>query len=238
MLYVLTLGWEWFAAAGVLGMLIGFVTATRGREGQFSGRWVVLLALTALAGAGVVATMGLAPARAGLWLEIALLTGFAYFFGLPLGGGAKSLLPVPAPTRAPTKQPPVILRGAPREKDPVAPAARPVDGPLVAAKAERAEPSAKSAPKKDFPGQRPDELAQPRGGSPDKLGKIKGIGPKSVEKLHALGIFHYDQIAAWNIDNARWIGAALAAPGRVERGKWIQQARALIGGGEENGDEA
>lgn len=214
MLYVLTLGWEWFAAAGVLGMLIGFVTATHGREGQVSGRWIVLLASIALAGAGVVATMGLAPARAGLWLEIALLTCLAYFFGLPLGGGAKGLLPIPASVRAPPKQPPVILRGAPREKEAVTPATQPIEELLLTPKADQAEPPpAKPAPKKDFPGQRPDELAQPRGGSPDKLGKIKGIGPKSLEKLHALGIFHYDQIAAWNIDNARWIGAALAAPG-------------------------
>jgi predicted flap endonuclease-1-like 5' DNA nuclease len=172
--------------------------------------------------------MGLAPARAGLWLEIALPTGLAYFFGLPLGGGAKGLLPVPAPMRAPPKQPPVILRGAPREKESVAPAAQPVDERLLASKTDQAEPPAKPALKKDFPGQRPDELTQPHGGSPDNLSKIKGIGPKSVEKLHALGIFHYDQIASWNIDNARWIGAALAAPGRVERGKWIQQARELI----------
>jgi predicted flap endonuclease-1-like 5' DNA nuclease len=45
--------------------------------------------------------------------------------------------------------------------------------------------------------------------------------------LHALGVFHYDQIAVWSLDNARWISAALEAPGRVERSKWVQQAQAL-----------
>ena len=34
--------------------------------------------------------------------------------------------------------------------------------------------------------------------------------------------------AIWNLDNARWISAALEAPGRVERGKWVQQAQALV----------
>ncbi|MFY9831363.1 MAG: hypothetical protein WAK66_01405, partial [Methylocystis sp.] len=91
------------------------------------------------------------------------------------------------------------------------------------------ESAAKASPaKKHFPGHAPESLAAPRGGTADDLTRIRGIGPKSVEKLHALGVFHFDQIAAWNIDNARWVGAALSVPGRVERGKWIQQARELV----------
>ncbi len=85
--------------------------------------------------------------------------------------------------------------------------------------------------KKPAPGAKPQTLAAPREGAPDDLGRIKGIGPKSLEKLNALGVFHYDQIAAWDLENARWIGAAIGAPGRVERDKWIQQARALAGAG-------
>jgi predicted flap endonuclease-1-like 5' DNA nuclease len=257
MLYVLTLGWVWFAAAGALGLLVGFATATRGRGGEFSGWWVILAAFGVLAGGFAGAELGLVPGHAGLQLEIGLLAALAYFFGLPIGGGAKSLLPAPA--AAPIKPIPVVVRGRPRDEEeapalstpapnapaptppvpeppapeppaPVSPAPEPPPAKSETADSETAaaapEPAAKAPPaKKHFPGRPPERLAGPRGGTADDLTRIKGIGPKSVEKLHALGVFHFDQIAAWNIDNARWIGAALSAPGRVERGKWIQQAR-------------
>jgi predicted flap endonuclease-1-like 5' DNA nuclease len=231
MIYVLTLGWEWFAAAGALGLLVGFRTATRGRDGRFSGGWVILLALAALAGAGAAVQQGLVPGRQGLQLEIGLLAALAYFFGLPVGGGVKGRLPAP-PT-------PVVVRGRPRQEtlsetlsEPVAPALSPAKSEDAAAAQE--SPTKASPAKKQFPGQPPESLAAPRGGRPDDLTRIKGIGPKSVEKLHAIGVFHFDQIAAWNIDNAHWIGAALAVPGRVERGKWIQQARELAANAKES----
>ena len=249
MLYVLTLGWVWFAAAGALGLLVGFATATRGRGGEFSGWWVILAAFGVLAGGFAGAELGLVPGRAGLQLEIGLLAALAYFIGLPIGGGAKSLLPAPA--AAPMKPTPVVVRGRPRdEESPAAnsfpapksaaappPAARPRAGARHRADARQERDRRRRArnrrrrrrPRKStFPATPPESLAAPRGGAPDDLTRIKGIGPKSVEKLHALGVFHFDQIAAWNIDNARWIGAALSVPGRVERGKWIQQARELV----------
>ena len=244
MLYVLTLGWVWFAAAGALGLLVGFATATRGRGGEFSGWWVVLAAFGVLAGGLAGAELGLVPGRVGLRLEIGLLAALAYFIGLSIGGGARSLLPAPA--TAPMKPTPVVVRGRPRDEKATAanPSPAPKSSPVPIAAAPNPEPTpvkseiaaaapesaAKASPaKKHFPGRPPESLAAPRGGSPDDLTRIKGIGPKSVEKLHALGVFHFDQIAAWNIDNARWIGAALSVPGRVERGKWIQQARELVG---------
>jgi predicted flap endonuclease-1-like 5' DNA nuclease len=233
MLYVLTLGWVWFAAAGALGLLVGFATATRGRGGEFSGWGVILAAFGVLAGGFAGAELGLVPDRAGLRLEIGLLAALAYFIGLSIGGGAKSL--AAAPAAAPMKPTPVVVRGRPRDEEPPAPksatpnAPAPEPPPAKSETAAARESAAKASPaKKHFPGQPPESLAAPHGGSPDDLTRIKGIGPKSVEKLHALGVFHFDQIAAWNIDNARWIGAALAVPGRVERGKWIQQARELV----------
>ena len=239
MLYVLTLGWVWFAAAGALGLLVGFATATPGRGGEFSGLWVILAAFGVLAGGFAGAELGLVPGRAGLQLEIGLLAALAYFIGLSIGGGAKSLLAAPA--AAPMKPTPVVVRGRPRDEEPAAPestpapksaapnAPAPAPQPARSETAPARESTAKASPgKKHFPGHPPESLAAPRGGSPDDLTRIKGIGPKSDEKLHALGVFHFDQIAAWNIDNARWIGAALSGPGRVERGKWIQQARELV----------
>jgi predicted flap endonuclease-1-like 5' DNA nuclease len=240
MLYVLTLGWVWFAAAGALGLLVGFATAARGRGGEFSGWWVILAAFGVLAGGFAGAELGLVPGRAGLQLEIGLLAALAYFIGLSIGGGAKSLLPAPA--AAPMKPTPVVVRGRPRDEESAAtnpspaPKSASVNSPAPEAPPAKSETTAaaresgaKASPgKKHFPGQPPESLAAPRGGKADDLTRIRGIGPKSVEKLHALGVFHFDQIAAWNIDNARWIGAALSVPGRVERGKWIQQARELV----------
>ena len=115
MLYVLTLGWVWFAAAGALGLLVGFATATRGRGGEFSSWWVILAAFGVLAGGFAGAELGLVPGRAGLQLEIGLLAALAYFIGLPIGGGAKSLLPAPA--AAPMKPTPVVVRGRPRDEE-------------------------------------------------------------------------------------------------------------------------
>ena len=119
MLYVLTLGWVWFAAAGALGLLVGFTTATRERGGEFSGWWVILAAFGVLAGGFASAELGLVPGRAGLQLEIGLLAALAYFIGLPVGGGAKSLLPAPA--AAPAKPTPVVVRGRPRDEERPAP---------------------------------------------------------------------------------------------------------------------
>ncbi|HTO78210.1 MAG TPA: hypothetical protein VMJ31_00380, partial [Methylocystis sp.] len=108
--------------------------------------------------------------------------------------------------------------------------ATPTPSARVAAAPRRSHASAATAPtgEKGLPGKRPEALAAPRGTGADDLKKIKGIGPKSEEKLNALGVYHFDQIADWSLDHARWIGAALATPGRIERGKWIQQARDLV----------
>jgi predicted flap endonuclease-1-like 5' DNA nuclease len=249
MLYVLTLGWPWFAAAGALGLCVGFATATSGRNGQFSGGWVIVAALVALAGAGAAAYLGIAPGRQGLLLEVGLCAALAYFFGLPVGGGARGLLPAAAPSPVKPKPAPVARKTEPAATPriaapPVAPAPTPVipaptpvpapASPPAPESRKKAAPAGRGAGGKPAPehrhssGQRPESLPAARAGGPDDLTKIKGIGPKSVEKLHALGVFHFDQIAAWNVENARWVGAALAIPGRVERNKWIQQAREIV----------
>lgn len=301
MLYLLNFGWPWFAAAGALGLAVGFVTATRGRDGAFSGRWVVLLAILLLACAGAAVSQNVVAGRNGLVLEIGFLMSLVYFLGLPLGGGAKGLMP--APVAVPERPTPVILRGsapaaeqtqeaaqpAPEEWERSSSAeAEPVPEASIAAETPRAvetphptvapspiaapspvvAPSPIAAPKpiaapspavaagviaakpsplesrsksgapsgKSLPGRAPQALAAPRGGAPDDLSRIKGIGPKSVEKLHALGVYHFDQIAAWTPDEAHYVGAALSVPGRVERGKWVQQARALVNLEGEKGD--
>ncbi|WP_026790956.1 hypothetical protein [Pleomorphomonas oryzae] len=79
----------------------------------------------------------------------------------------------------------------------------------------------------DRVGERPPALPGPRSGSADDLRRIRGIGPQNATRLNALGIYHLDQIAAWTPAEARWVGAYLAFPGRIEREDWMGQAKAL-----------
>ncbi|MEP9380041.1 hypothetical protein ABLE91_25240 [Aquabacter sp. CN5-332] len=101
---------------------------------------------------------------------------------------------------------------APAEPPPAPTALRPRQAPEVAT----------------HPGLRPPDLKAPQGEA-DDLKRLKGIGPQNERRLNGLGIFHFAQIAAWNHEEALWIGAALGFPGRVEREDWIGQARALTG---------
>lgn len=77
-------------------------------------------------------------------------------------------------------------------------------------------------------GERPPALPGPRPEGADDLRRIRGIGPQNATRLNALGIYHLDQIAAWTPAEARWVGAYLAFPGRIEREDWMGQAKALV----------
>ncbi|MGL5446223.1 MAG: hypothetical protein ACRDBL_02820 [Rhabdaerophilum sp.] len=79
-------------------------------------------------------------------------------------------------------------------------------------------------------GAKPKGLAGPRDGKADDLKRIRGIGRQNEGRLHALGIWHFDQVAAWSADEALWVGAYLAFPGRIEREEWIAQAKVLAEG--------
>jgi predicted flap endonuclease-1-like 5' DNA nuclease len=78
-------------------------------------------------------------------------------------------------------------------------------------------------------GRRPYGLADAVG-APDNLKKIRGIGPQNERRLHELGIWHFSQIAAWSEDNVKWVGSYLAFAGRIDREKWVAQARDLAAG--------
>lgn len=80
----------------------------------------------------------------------------------------------------------------------------------------------------DRVGERPAALPGPRSGEADDLRRIRGIGPQNATRLNALGVYHLDQIAAWTPAEARWVGAYLAFPGRIEREDWMGQAQSLL----------
>lgn len=79
-------------------------------------------------------------------------------------------------------------------------------------------------------GARPLGLVAPKGGKADDLKRIKGIGRQNEERLHNLGVWHFDQIAAWSVENVKWVGSYLAFPGRIDREDWIAQATSLARG--------
>lgn len=75
-------------------------------------------------------------------------------------------------------------------------------------------------------------LTAPRGGEKDNLTRIKGVGVKIEEALNNIGIYHFDQIAAWDEENIAWADSTLGFPGRAERENWVAQAAALATGEE------
>jgi NADH-quinone oxidoreductase subunit E len=92
--------------------------------------------------------------------------------------------------------------------------------------------------KADAVGKRPAGLEQPRADKADDLKRIKGVGPVNERNLNALGIHHFDQIAGWQRDQIRWVGAYLSFPGRIDREQWVAQAGNLARGGKGLKDEA
>lgn len=111
------------------------------------------------------------------------------------------------------------------ERRPHAEAAAPEPQPAPA------EPAAKPLP---TPGHvaygRPPGLKAPRPGGRDDLKLIRGIGPRIERGLNDLGVYHYDQIAAWDTRTVIWVENQFSLRGRIGRERWVQQARSLMPG--------
>ncbi|MHC1549625.1 hypothetical protein [Phyllobacterium sp. K27] len=75
---------------------------------------------------------------------------------------------------------------------------------------------------------RPALLKKARRGKPDKLIEIDGIGASIEARLFALGIFHYDQIASWSVEQADWVSTEIGFAGRAVRESWVKQAGVLV----------
>jgi large subunit ribosomal protein L21 len=110
--------------------------------------------------------------------------------------------------------------------------------PAVKAKpAAKAKAAPKATPKaKADPQAEPAEVAavkpanllgEARDGKPDDLKVISGVGPKLEGLLNDNGVFHYDQIAAWNAGEVVYMDDQLSFKGRIERDNWIEQAGKL-----------
>ncbi|MBB5723830.1 large subunit ribosomal protein L21 [Loktanella ponticola] len=93
--------------------------------------------------------------------------------------------------------------------------------PKKAAKAETAQVDAEAANAGTKPA---NLLKEARGGKADDLKRISGVGPALEKKLHANGIFHFDQVAAWNAEEIAYVDDQLSFKGRIERDEWLKQA--------------
>jgi predicted flap endonuclease-1-like 5' DNA nuclease len=84
---------------------------------------------------------------------------------------------------------------------------------------------------------KPPLLSAPRGGKKDELCLIWGVADKLEERMNRMGIWHFDQIAAWTPENAKWFELELEGfKGRIERDKWIEQCKKLAEGWRPSGD--
>ena len=65
------------------------------------------------------------------------------------------------------------------------------------------------------------------------LRRLIGIGPDNERLLNGLGVMTYAQIAAWTAADVKRIEETLNFDGRIERERWIEQAKLLAAGDEE-----
>ena len=74
--------------------------------------------------------------------------------------------------------------------------------------------------------------AKPAAAKPDNLRRLIGIGPVNEKLLKGQGVTTFAQIAAWTTADIERIEHALQFGGRVERERWVEQAKLLAAGNE------
>ena len=62
----------------------------------------------------------------------------------------------------------------------------------------------------------------------DNLTEIEGISLVLAQRLHDIGIYTHAQIAAWDEDQVKEFSARLAFKDRIDRERWVEQARKLV----------
>lgn len=95
----------------------------------------------------------------------------------------------------------------------------------LVARADR-PPAARTAPPPPAP--RPERPAAQARAAPDDLKLIKGIGPVLERRLHELGVRSLADLAALTPERVKEIDAAIDFPGRIERERWIEQAKEVL----------
>jgi predicted flap endonuclease-1-like 5' DNA nuclease len=146
--------------------------------------------------------------------------------------------PAPMPAAAPTTDPDLwkwrarYLEARVRHLEtrpasaPAAPAPAPAE-PMPLAAVEAPPPPAAPTVVPTVPAQKPPILAAARNGAPDDFTLIETISPMQQTMLNAIGIFHFDQIAAWDAANVAWVDRYFRLRGRVAEEEWVEQAADL-----------
>ena len=91
------------------------------------------------------------------------------------------------------------------------------------------EPAKKQAPKK-APAPKKAAAAPTK---PDDLRRMIGIGPVNERLLHKAGVTTFAQIAKWKAADVKRIEEILQFDGRIARERWIEQAKLLAAGKDE-----
>lgn len=128
-----------------------------------------------------------------------------------------------APPVAPSP-PPIAdaeLPASPPEAAPVHAPAPLADEPIAAAAPMDASPASIAAS-----GEAPASAV-----GADDFTRMKGVGPKLAERLQSLGLTRFSQLAALTPQDAAALDAQLGSfRGRLQRDRWIEQARFLADG--------
>ncbi len=74
------------------------------------------------------------------------------------------------------------------------------------------------------------EAGSDRAPEGEELERIKGIGPRLALKLKQAGILGLEDLARLDPDEAARLDDQLGLRGRLLRERWVEQARALLGG--------
>lgn len=150
---------------------------------------------------------------------------------------AKKAAPKKAPAKASTAAKPASKAAAkpPAKKTKAASTATKAKSSTPAKKTAASKPAAKAEtkpaaakPATASADGKPATLSAPRDGGKDDLKNIKGVGPKIEGILNGMGIYHYDQIASWGRKEVKWVDEELSFKGRIDREKWIAQAKKLV----------
>ena len=72
------------------------------------------------------------------------------------------------------------------------------------------------------------DAESPATAAPDDLTTINGIGAVLQEKLNKAGIVSYQQVADFTAADIERINNMLDFRGRIEREKWVEQAKAML----------
>ncbi|WEK41837.1 MAG: hypothetical protein P0Y64_10495 [Candidatus Sphingomonas colombiensis] len=146
-------------------------------------------------------------------------------------------LPVAPPPPPLAPEPPVIVEPVieePAAEEPSIDPAPFADEPIVAAAPLEASPAAEAAvaqpPAPPAPPPAPPVTEGPPPGD-GPITQLKGLGPKLAERLAELGITTVGQLAALDTAQAEALDARLGPfTGRMNRDRWIEQARFLAAG--------